>query len=90
MTTQEPRSYETYVTLSIGTRLNIREPADEVVSRFTTACANGPSALLALTTGEGHPIHLVVGHVVVIAPRPLDVALPSVEVLEGLTRAPLS
>ncbi len=87
MATQEPRSYETYVTLSIGTRLNIREAADEVVDRFATACAKGPSTLLTLTTGEGHPIHLVVGHIVAVAPRPTDAPDLEPATLEGLQRA---
>ncbi len=89
-TEHEPRSYETEVTLSTGTKLNIRESADEVVERFTTACTKGPSALLALTTGEGHLIHLVVAHVVAIAPRPPEAPPPSLEAVEGLTRPPVS
>ena len=90
----EPRGDETAVTLSTGTTLDIREVADEVVRRYTTACARGPAALLTLTTRAGHPIHLVAGHVVAIAPRPPDPdrpgpgeEVPSVEMLEGLTRA---
>ena len=91
----EPRSYETTVTLSTGTTLDIREPADEVVSRFDTARTRADAALLTLTTSAGHPIHLVAGHIVAIAPRPPDperpdpaAESPSVEMLEGLTRTP--
>ena len=90
----EPRRYETVVTLSTGTALDIREPADEVVSRFDTARTRADAALLTLTTRASHPIHLVVGHVVATAPRPPDpdrpdlgAESPTVEMLEGLTRA---
>lgn len=82
----EPRGYETEVTLSTGTTLDVREAADEVVSRFAAAGARGPSARLTLTTRAGHPIHLVAAHVVAIAPRPPAAAPPSLEAVEGLTR----
>ena len=89
-TEHEPRSYETEVTLSTGTTLDIREPTDEVVSRFDTARTRAASALLTLTTRAGYPIHLVAGHVVAIAPRAPDAPPPSLEAVEGLTRPPVS
>ena len=91
----EPRRDETAVTLSTGTTLDVREAPDEVVERFDTARTRAASALLTLTTRAGHPIHLVAGHIVAIAPRPPEPARPTpgaesptVEMLEGLTRPP--
>lgn len=86
MATQEPSGYETEVTLSTGTTLEIRDPTEEVMDRFTAAATRGPSALLTLTTRAGHLIHLVVAHVVAVAPHPPEAPPPSLEAVEGLTR----
>jgi hypothetical protein len=64
----EPRADASEVRLSTGMAVRVREPHDQVVTRFAAAGAAGPRAVLTLTRGDGTPVHVVAGHVVLIEP----------------------